>query len=93
MKKLILSCLLLAGMAAAAAESVPTTASFRSMMQREYKIAVPKTLVAGPKAAAMCYGLDVAPYNQLADVCEKSRSKGCVAYIRKLQALAAAEYN
>jgi hypothetical protein len=93
MKKLILSCLLLASMSMASAESVQTTASFRSMMKREYNVTVPPTLVANAKSAEMCYGLDVSPCNKLGDICEKSNSKGCRAFIRKLQAIAAEEYN
>ncbi len=93
MKKLLLTAALLACTATASAVSVETTASFRNMMKREYNITVPKTLTAGAKAAQICYGVDAAPCNKLDDLCQKSKDAGCKAYNRKLQALAAEEYD
>ena len=92
MKKAILTSILLFCTSLVLAESVETTAVFRNMMKREYNIVVPKTLVADAKAAEICYGLDVAPCNKLYRMCEKSRSQGCRAYTRKLEAIAAKEY-
>ena len=93
MKKFILVSMLLALSAVVSAESVQTTSSFRNMMKREYDINVPNTLVANAKSAEICYGLDVAPCNKLHDICEKSRSQGCRAFIKKLQKIAAEEYD
>ena len=92
-KKLILTSILLACNALVFAESVETTAAFRNMMKREYNVTVPKILSANAQSAQICYGLDVAPCNKLERMCEKSRSQGCRAYTRKLEAIAAKEYD
>ncbi len=93
MKKYILALTLMACTAITYAQSVETTASFRNMMKREYDINVPKTLVANAKSAEICYGLDAAPCNKLHDICEKSRSQGCRSFIKKLEKMAAEEYD
>lgn len=93
MKKLIITSLLLAISSFAAAESVETTAQFRNMMKREYNITVPKTLVAGKKAAQICSGVDAQACNKLNNICSQSRSKGCRDFIKTQEALAAQEYD
>ena len=93
MKKLILTCVLLACNASVIAESVETTAAFRNMMKREYNVTVPKVLSANAQTAQICYGVDIAPCNKLEKKKKKSRSQGCRAYTRKLEAIAVKEYD
>lgn len=94
MKNLISGVILLFFVTTSFAESVQTTAEFRNYMKKTHKVIVPKTLVAGTKAANICYAIDEQSCNKLDDMCAKTkyRSKGCRAFKQRLEYLFNDEY-